>query len=285
MTSCDRFRGDLAAHLYGDLDDEQRQTLESHLADCAGCREELRALQRTSLLLSPEAMFPREREVDWEAFARSTVRRATGYRPAAGRRPSPAAAGVGFLSWLRLVMRAPGWAAVAAGLLVVVGAAVGTYSVFTLRSPEPSPVLVAEAAPLDAPVNLPEAMLTKIEATSAREGTRRYLAESRALLTSLLGTSIKCQKDTVDIRDERARSIDLLRRQRLIADGLESLPLARAKDVCRDLERLLLEIASLNDCAKAEQIQELKRLVESRQILFRLDLVADDMKRGSSTHV
>ena len=91
-----------------------------------------------------------------------------------------------------------------------------------------------------------------------------------------------CDKDTVDIKDERAKSLELIRRQKLLADDLQTLPLARAQDVCHDLERLLIEIASLNDCARSDQIRELRELVESRQLLLRLQLVNDEMKKRAA---
>lgn len=282
MTPCDRHREDLAAYVYADLDGDAARAVEAHLKGCAGCREELRALQRVTHALSAEAAFPREREVDWDAFARATVERAVGFRA----RPARAARPAGLAAWWRQVWRAPGLASAAAGLLVVAGAALGTYGVLRWGpgAGAPEPVLVAESAAA-MPVRLPASMLADIETTSARAGTQRYLAESRALLLSLLGAPIRCEKDTVDIRDERAKSLDLIRRQRLIADDLEALPLARARDVCRDIERLLLEIVALNDCARADQIRELKSLVEGRQIMLRLELLSEELKRGSRVDV
>jgi len=283
VTACDQVRGDLAAHIYGDLETEADRALAEHLAGCSACREELRGLQRVAQRLRSEALeaiFPREAEVDWQAFARSTVQRATGYRTRARKdRAQP-----GLASWWWQVLSAPGWAGAAAGLLLLAGAAAGTYGVLSLR-PAEQPAVAAAAALPRAETLIPGAMLANLEATTARSGTERYLSESRALLLSLLGAPIHCEKDTLDIKDERKKSLELIRRQRLIADDLESLPLARAQDVCRDLERLFVEIASLSDCARAEQIRELRDLVESRRLLLRLDLVADEMKRATARDI
>src|SRR5882672_11708600 len=103
MTPCDRFREELAAHIYADTSPEAERDLQSHLGECAGCRDELRALQLVALKLRPEVMFPDESSIDWEAFTRSTVQRATGSRPRASRE-----AGFSLAAWWRQVARAPG---------------------------------------------------------------------------------------------------------------------------------------------------------------------------------
>ena len=277
MTPCERHRENLAAHLYGELEAAESRALQAHLGVCASCREELRGLQRVANLLTDEVLFPHEKEVDWKAFSRATVQRATGFKVAAPRAS-------GFLAWWAQVRHAPVWASAAAALLLAAGAAVGTWGVMSFRSPEQVPVLI-QTTPAALQARLPQSMLSDLEASSAREGTQSYLSESRALLLSLLGPPISCDGSTIDIRDERVRSLDLIRRQRLIADDLERLPLARAREVCRDLSLFLMEVASLDDCVTAAQIRNLRDLAESRQLLLRIELLTDEMERGSATNV
>ena len=285
MKICDRFGPDLAAFVYSDLPPEETRALETHLESCEGCREELRGLQRAALSLSAAETFARESEVDWDAFATATVNRARGFRAADALSRGPGRIpGVG--AWIDQIRRAPGWAAAAAGLLLLAGVAVGAFGALSLRPAREIPMaMVGAGMPAGeiVPALLPQSMLDDMEAFSARAGTKRYLADSRAMLVSLLGSPIRCSKDDVDIRDERTRSLQLIRRQRLLAEELQQLPLSRAQDVCRDLERLLLEIASLNDCARAEQILELRELVQKRQLLLRIDLLADEMARSAPT--
>lgn len=276
---CDVFRVDLAAHVYGDLPDDAARALEAHLRDCSGCREELRSLQRTSAALDERVMFPREAEVDWDAFAAATVRKALGAGAAS---PAP-----GLAAWLQQVLRAPGWAAAAAALLLVAGVTLGLWGAGALSggSPPPLPAMAGGGARIPQENLIPAAMLADISASTAKAGTKKYLNESRALLTSLLAVPVRCGDDTVDIAVERKKSLQLLRRQRLIADQLESLPLARAREVSMDLEQLFMEILSLSDCARAEQVVELRRLVERRQLLLRLELLSDEMERSGSRDV
>jgi hypothetical protein len=275
---CDAFRVDLAAHLYGDLPDDAARALESHLKGCAGCREELRGLQRASAALDDQVMFPHESEVDWDAIAGETVRRALG----AGRGRA------GLAGWFGQILRSPGWSAAAAVALLVAGIAIGLGgSGILTEAPATGPRTVEGGLnPRIAETNLiPAAMLADISATTARAGTRKYLKESRGLLTSLLAVPMRCGEDTVDIAAERKKSLQLLRRQRLIADQLESLPLARAREVSLDLEELFMEILSLSDCARTEQITHLRNLVEKRQLMLRLELLADEMDRSGGKDV
>lgn len=282
MKACDHFGPELAAFIYGDLGAAETKSLESHLESCAGCRDELRGLQRAALSLNASETFPEESEVDWAAFTAATVQRARGFKPAASRK-----GGQGFLAWLDQIRRAPVWAAAAGGIVLLIGVAAGTYATLSLRPGGGEAPMGMGLAGMPAvgvvPAMLPQQMLDDMEAYSAKAGTQRYLAESRAMLVSLLGSPIRCEKGNVDIRDERAKSLQLIRRQHLLADELAQLPLARAREVCKDLERLLMEIASLNDCARAEQILELRELVSKRQLLLRIDLLADEMARSAPT--
>jgi anti-sigma factor RsiW len=285
--TCERYRIDLTALLYGDLPREAAAALEKHLEACAGCRDELRDLKSAALSLERTPLSPRESEVDWEAFAAATVQRARGYK--AGRAARQAAGGWSLAElWRQPIHLTPAWASVAGALLLVVGVAVGTYGALSLLGPEPIQEMPPQVILVPAPevaARLPQRMFDGIEAHTARAGTERYIADSRALLLSLLASPIRCDKETVDIKDERSRSLQLIRRQRLIADQLEKLPLARAQDVCRDLEQLLLEVIALSDCARAEQILELRDLVERRQLLLRMDLLADEMARSAPRNV
>jgi hypothetical protein len=284
VNRCDACRENLAAYLYDDLEDDARGALERHLAGCAACREEQRGLQRTLLRLRTDAAFPSEAQVDWEAFSRSTVQRATGYK--ASRKHAPAPETAPRIPWWSLLRTTPGWTGAAAGLLVMLGAGLmyglmGGAAVPRDPGTGSVPVIIGTIAE-QAPARLPRPMLANIEESSARTSTQKYLSESRGLLMSLLSTTESCGKGMVDIKDDRARALELLRRQKFLEDDLQRLPLARAQDICHDLEGLLLEVASLNDCAPASHLGEIRSLVDERSLLLRLELVRDELKRGSA---
>lgn len=129
---------------------------------------------------------------------------------------------------------------------------------------------------------MPQDNLDHLSVNLARNNTARYLNETRAVLVTLLDVNIPCDAEKVDISLERAKAVELLRRQRLIAAELRRMPLSRAEGVCNDLEGLLLEIASLGDCTRDEEIRTLRDAVEKRQILVRMELLSQELARGGA---
>jgi hypothetical protein len=143
--------------------------------------------------------------------------------------------------------------------------------------PEPRPPMMADD------IGMSEDNLDNLTINLARQNTTRYLNETKAVLVTLLDVNIDCGKDKQDISVERAKAMELLRRQRLIAAELERMPLARAEDVCSDLQRLLLEISSLADCTRADEIRSLRDIVEKKQILVRMELLSQQLARHGGT--
>ncbi len=281
MKPCDAFSELLIDLSCGLLDETQAAECRRHIAGCAACGAEWSRLSRLMSALTPEAVFPREPEVDWNRFARRTVARAIEAKP-------------GLLARLSTLMPrwnlsvAPAWAA-AAALLVVVSAAVLLMD----RSPAGPEVAHGPAVPArtgqatagdDDSVFMSEPSIDHLTVNLARENTARYLTETRSMLVTLLDVNIHCEKGKVDVTAERAKATELLRRQRLIAAELHRLPLARAKDVCGDLERLLLEISSLGDCTRDDEIQTLRDVVNKRQILVRMELLSQELARQEGAH-
>jgi hypothetical protein len=130
---------------------------------------------------------------------------------------------------------------------------------------------------------VPEENLDILAVRLARRNTAQYLTDTRAVLITLLDVEMGCDKDKVDITAERARALELLRRQRIVATELGRVPLSRAKDVTEDLQQLLLEISSLADCAPTGDIQTLRDVVEKRQILVRMELLTQELARRGAT--
>ncbi|OLD64486.1 MAG: hypothetical protein AUI47_05790 [Acidobacteria bacterium 13_1_40CM_2_68_5] len=252
---CRAAQSALPLRYYAALSAGEEATLARHLSSCAGCAREWEALRRVLDAAGPSNVFPRESEVDWEVFARAVVARAR------------AAAWRGAITL---------WAGLAAAALVI--ATLWTLSP-TLRrrdagggSPTPPVRLTAESA---------RASAREIEDRLARRSAARYLSDSRALLMSLVQVPTRCRKPggQLDMSLEAERSRQLLRRKNLYEGDLDSLRDQRLAALLRQLEPVLMQMASLQDCAPADQIRELRDQIERRQFLLHIDLVTRDLQR------
>jgi anti-sigma factor RsiW len=64
--SCRTVRAELVAAWYGDLAPEARRAVEAHLAGCPECAAERDILAKMLAAITPETVFSREREIDWD---------------------------------------------------------------------------------------------------------------------------------------------------------------------------------------------------------------------------
>jgi hypothetical protein len=264
---CDSIRDSLIDLHYGLIDEPERESvIRGHVAECSACAAQLRSLEQLLGALRRDEAFPREPEVDWETFARTTVGRAAG-------RGWSWRALVDGLTRPVTVSITPAWAAAASAILIL-GLGILGYTFLPLTG--------GNGTTLGPPVTLvlvPEDNLDKLTVNLARKNTAQYLRETRAVLVTILDVDMGCDQDKVDITAERAKAVELLRRQRLVATELSRLPLARAQEVTGDLQNLLLEISSLADCTRSDDIQTLRDVVDKRQILVRMELLTQELDR------
>jgi len=272
---CDRDR--LVDLHYGLQDSAEEKATLGHIAGCAGCAAELETIRALMGALRAGEAFPREAEVDWDGFARVTVARAMA---------APESAQEGL--WNRLVasLTRPMTvsfnpvAAAAMTVVLLVGAGYLGYRFMPAGVPQgesPRPQMTV--------LLVPEESLNQLTVNLARDNTARYLDETKAVLLTLMDVPIGCDDENVDITAERERAMELLRRQRLVATELDRFPLMRAQEVTTDLQQILLEISSLADCTKDENIQTLRDVIEKRQILVRMELLKQELKRTGAMHV
>lgn len=121
MNACRKCRGHLVEAVYGVLDGARRTAFEAHLADCAGCAEELATLEATAARVA-EALPARPHVDAWSRLRPALDALDRAPRPARLRLPYPAAAAL-------------------AAALVVLGVGLGVL----LRPPAPAVPPSAEA--------------------------------------------------------------------------------------------------------------------------------------------
>jgi hypothetical protein len=274
-------------HYYAGLDRQEARAFERHLEACEACAAEW---ARTRLVLDgvdAAAAYPREAEVDWDGFARHTIARARradaeGSAAGAAARRAGGRAVIDRLrraaaSWVRMPIPARLGVAAAAVILGVM------MMTMLSRIPERPGVPGAGEGGAPAAASSPEAARF-IEGRVARRGAARYLVDSRALLVNLVESPVPCRRTDgdFDIRMEKQRARDLLRRKNLYEGSLQGIEDARLAGLVRQLESILLQVSSLDDCATGRQIHDLSEAIERRQILLRIDLVTRDLAEGGA---
>lgn len=121
------------------------------------------------------------------------------------------------------------------------------------RTPEPSPSPAAVA--------------------SARErvllgAVSDHLERSRRVLVEMSGAS--AETGPVDIAAERASARNLVANSRLYRQSAARAGEARVADLLDELERVLVEIANAPSDLSAAELRDLRRRIESRDLLFKV---------------
>ena len=267
----------LPLHFYSGLETPDRLRVEAHLAACAECAAAWEETRRALAAVDSGAAFPREREVDWDEFARRTVARAC-----AAASDGEAGAVAPFRKRTPWMWPA-GVAALAASMLVV-----AALRLASPQNPAPAPQAAARpASPSDAGADMAPATADAaryLEAGVTRRAAARSLRDGRALLLDLLETPVRCRREDgrYDVALERARSKELLRRLAVQRRALESPADRRLAEMLGALSDLLLDVAELDDCADGPQLRALRESVERRQVLLRLDLMTREAEEGGT---
>ncbi|HEU4402860.1 MAG TPA: zf-HC2 domain-containing protein [Candidatus Polarisedimenticolia bacterium] len=256
----------LPLHHYAALEADERRRIETHLTACAPCAETWRATRAALQAVDAGSAFPREAEIDWERLARETVARARAV-----------AADASVAPWWSPSF--PLLARLAALVLAFVILGVGT--VLVRRAPTPEGRGGApHARGTEAEAVVSPRSMRRIREGLARQGAARYLLDSRALLIDLVQSPARCRRSgpEIDISLEKARSRDLLRRKNLYERDLQGLEDQRLATLLRQLESLLLQVSSFNDCVAVRQIRDLREEIEHRRILMRIDLYTGTLR-------
>ncbi len=275
---CGPARRAMPLHYYAALPDEETAALLLHLSSCAACASEWETMRQALDAADAATVFPREADVDWDGFARATVARARAVAISgnAGSRPA-APPGSPARPLLARVPATARWAALAAAALVATLLFYGWPQPRDLRTARVQPSPVAGAGPSAESVRESAGM---IASRLARIGATRYLTDSRVLLLNLVQAPARCRRadGEFDITFEKEKSRELLRRKNLHEGNLDTLRDRRLADLVGQLESLLIQVASLEDCASARQLHELREQVERGQILLRIDLMTREVQ-------
>ena len=250
-----RWRRDVSLLAAGALPAAERAAAERHAASCAECTADLAALRSTLAVAAADEACAAEPPVAVE-WLRARVHARLDAAAAAPPRARRAA-----------------WAAGLATAAAVVAATILSRSV----PPPPAPGPAGGPAVAEPEIAVSDEALDRMERTMARERTARYLDEAQDVLVTVSGAPRRCDRKTqhVDLADETRRSRELLaRRARLDLDGSAALA---AGPVLDDVEKVLREVASLENCARRRDVEAIHRHVERERLLMKMELMTREL--------
>jgi anti-sigma factor RsiW len=290
--TCLAVRADLSSFLRSAESPAKDDNLLDHMDRCTACSGEAAAVDAT--LDAVRGAFPGENHVDWDAFARETAQQAR----AASLADETAASQDDSLSVTPgKVIRGP-WNArlrrampVAAAIVAALGLG---YLAARLTPPENAtpPVNIATLPAIPAPlpeVTAPDGvtpatlmageLLRRTRLEMARADTAAYLDESHTLLASFTGLPVPCDGEKIDVSVESQVSSRLLRRKHLLDRDLDDVEIARARRLADEVGALLEEIAILQKCASPRQVEEIRKMMEQRQMMMRIKMLTDELQQ------
>ena len=237
----------------GALSGAERERAVGHVAACPRCAAELEALRGAIELVLRDPARTAEPAVDVDVLVRLTRARLEGLRPSSTAVPR----------WRSF------WLPVAAA------AALAVALVPRLRVGAPAPLAGWPAAQR---VAVPDETLRRLERTVEREQAARYLNEAEAVLVTLAAAPQHCDRSrkTVDMSEERRRSRELLTRRTLLVD-FESEEIRSVRPVLEDVERVLRQVATLDACAKPEELLLIHEELRERRLLMKIDLMTREL--------
>ena len=261
MTSCSQEKQDLVAYLLGELDETGARSVELHLEGCPSCRRELEGLKGVfnGVAAAHQDVERVMATVDWEALPERVARKVFD-RPREAR--EPARGGL----WRAPFLLRPAAAGLAAGLVL---GALAAYFIIRPRPLKPGPEQGYYAS---------GEFLDRVETELARRETLSYLDKSQDLLQDFLQPSALGSGGLwqAGYGQEQARS--LLQKKKYINRQLEGRQMAKAKDICNQIELLILELAQIGPGLGDEERAGILQRVESSQLWLKINLLRKELQ-------
>ena len=233
---------DLVLHYYG----EEVPRADTHLAACAACQSNLAKLQRVMAFIdsAPAADAP-------EGFERIAWARLE---------PALAVPQRGWASWFVL---SPGRLGFAAAVVLLVGA---SFMAGRLM-PRPGPATVASTSG-QTPAEVRERILLS--------DLGEHLDRSQRMLVEL--ASVDNTAGAVDIAPEQMRAEQLVAANRLYRQTATSTGDAAIAALLDDLERVLVDIAASPATMSQEDLDAVRRRIDSKELLFKVRVTASQVR-------
>lgn len=232
---------ELVLHYYGEMDAAEEERTVTHLAGCRSCHTSYTRLQRVLALVDT---VPAPELTD--AFERTTWARLE---------PALAAPRHAALAWFL----SPPRLAWAAAIVLLVGGAFVAGRMTHGGASQPGQQAGASAAQVRERILLVD--------------LGDHLDRSQMVLVELVSAG-----SDDDLAGERARAEQLVSANRLYRQSAADAGDAGVADLLDELERVLVDVAAGPQRASSQELDEIRRRIESRGLLFKVRVVSSEIK-------
>jgi len=122
-------------------------------------------------------------------------------------------------------------------------------------------------------------LMDRAELQLAKRETLDYLDKSQYLILDFVqagpGQSRVLAKDSAAPRLQ-----DILSKKRYINQHLDTIQMAKAREICNQIEILLLELSQIDGELTAREEAEIKEFIEQRQILLKIKLLRKELQES-----
>jgi len=266
MRECKKTYKRLPAYLSGELGKEDRERIEAHLEFCPRCRREtasMAAVMEEAESGAPDfeqAMAP----IDWDRLPERMADRVFGDQIRTPAWEGSAGGGAFFFR--------THWKPVLAALLT--GALLGVLTTtWWMRSDRRSPS-TGKA------YSVSREFLEKVDLEMARRETLDYLEKSQVLLLDFVQAdpSGAARMWSGDVASRQARS--LLSQKKYINRQLDKFRMAKAKQICDQIEMLIFELAQVSDGLTEEEISNIQDYIGKKQLLLKINLLQHELEKN-----
>ncbi len=263
MSECRRLRRDFGAYWGEEMSKRERENIKRHLDACPACAEEFRALEK--IIDSADSLGQEMKSIldgfDWDAQAEKIVASVWDGKLRHKRETKQ----------VRLWPAIPRLRPVLAGLLlgVMVGA-VGMFVAYRgglFEKPEGEKLFASRDS------------LNRIDQEIARRETLDYLDKSQYVLLEIAQTqtgSGDCRLTDAAARETR----ELLTKKKYLNPQLEKVRMAKAKEICDQIEMLFYELAQVSESLTPAQCQDIQRMIEEKNIFLMIKLLKKELQES-----
>ncbi len=256
----------MVAFLYGELDNNTSERVRSHLDICPHCSEELQGLKE--IVRAADSLNENLEEsmasVDWDVLPEK-IRDAVFDDKAA---------------LLQHTQRKSFWEATVHSRLrpvyaaLLVGLVLGSLATLIVMRTSFQRESQGESFFVS-----PE-FLDRVELEMARRDTLEYLEKSQYVLLDFVQASPKKipQSWRRDLVTQAAN--DMLAKKRYINPQLDKFHMAKAKEICDQIEFLFFELTQFSDQLTEEDLQSIQDLIEEKQLLLKIKLLKKDLEES-----